>query len=140
MTTRVNVQGFVYCNHATLQFLVLKRTPQRGGYWQPVCGGVENGEAHTDAVLREIAEETGITVIKSLTDLNYTFTYRETKNGVLMDMQDYCYAAEIGHPVDIQLSCEHEAYQWLSYAEAQEYLTWEHNLIALERLMQLLRN
>ncbi|WP_238655809.1 NUDIX hydrolase [Paenibacillus piscarius] len=140
MATRVNVQGFVYCNHPTLQILVLKRTPQRGGYWQPVCGGVENGEAHTEAVLREIAEETGITLIKLLTDLNYTFSYRETKNGVLMDMQDYCYAAEIEHPVDIKLSGEHEAYQWLSYAEAQECLTWEHNLIALERLMQLLRD
>jgi len=47
-----------------------------------------------EAALREITEETGIMHIKSIFDLKYTFIYKETKKGVLMDMQGFCFAAE----------------------------------------------
>jgi 8-oxo-dGTP pyrophosphatase MutT (NUDIX family) len=138
MVQRINVQALVFCNHPSFMLLVLKRTPERGGYWQPVCGGVEPGEERIDAAVREVSEETGIIHIRSIIDLDYTFTYRADKNGVTMDMQDYCFAVQIEHPADIQLSDEHEAYAWLSYAEAIQCLKWEHNLIALQKLMQQL--
>lgn len=31
------------------------------GYWQPVCGGIENGESAYEAAIREVNEEAGIT-------------------------------------------------------------------------------
>lgn len=136
MATRVNVQAFVFCNSPSFKVLILKRTPERSGYWQPVCGGVEPGEERIDAVIREISEETGITNITSIIDLEYTFAYKETKHSNLMNMRDYCYAAQIEYQADIQLSDEHEAYKWCSLAEANECLQWEHNLAALEKLMQ----
>lgn len=134
MIERINVQAFVFYNYPIFKLLILKRVPERSGYWQPVCGGIENGENPEDAVIREVFEETGITKIKNIIDLNYEFTYRETKNGKLMNMKDICYAIEIEDTVDIILSDEHEQYKWCSYTEAKEYLTWEHNLIALEIL------
>lgn len=135
MVQRINVQVFVFCKIPSFKVLILKRTPERSGYWQPVCGGVENGEKLIETVLREVWEEAGINNIKSIEDLKYTFTYKETKRGVLMDMQDFCFAAEIKDIPNIKLSDEHEAYKWCSYVEAKEYLKWEHNLIALEKLM-----
>ncbi len=80
-------------------------------------------------------EETGISNIKLIRALEYTFKYKEPKNGVLMDMQDFCFAAEVEDIPEVKLSEEHEEYKWCSYDEAKEYLTWEHNLIALEKLI-----
>lgn len=134
---RINVQAIVYTVEPTFNFLILKRTAERSGYWQPVCGGVEDGEELNETVVREVLEETGITNIKSIVDLDYTFTYKETKNGELMEMQDYCFAVEIGNVIDIKISDEHEEYKWCSYNEGKEYLKWEHNLIALEKLAKI---
>ncbi len=136
MVQRINVQVFVFCKKPSFKVLILKRTPERSGYWQPVCGGVEKGEELIETALREITEETGIKHIKSILDLEYTFTYKETKKGVLMDMQDFCFAAEVVKISDVKISDEHEEYKWCSYIEAKEYLKWEHNLNALEKLMQ----
>ncbi|MGB4432692.1 MAG: NUDIX pyrophosphatase [Bacillota bacterium] len=136
MVERINVQVFVFCKAPSFKVLILKRTPNRSGYWQPVCGGVDSGEELIEAALREIVEETGIENIKSIIDLEYTFTYKESKNGVLMHMQDFCFAVEVENIVDIKLSDEHEEYKWCSYSEAKAYLKWEHNLIALKKLMQ----
>lgn len=138
MIKRTNVQAFVYVSNPSFKVLILRRISQRGGYWQPVCGGVEDGEDLTDAVKREVLEETGITDIKTIIDLDYTFTYHETKNGELMDMQDFCYAVEINNIQNIKLCGEHEKYKWCSEIEAKEYFRWEHNLIALEKLMKII--
>lgn len=138
MIKRTNVQAFIFFMDPSFKVLILKRTPERSGYWQPVCGSVENGEELKGAVIREIFEETGITDIKSIIDLNYTFTYSETKNCELMDMQDFCFAVEISSISDIELSDEHEEYKWCSYSEVKEYLKWKHNLIALEKLITLM--
>ncbi len=138
MINRTNVQVLVFCKKPTFSVLVLKRTPERSGYWQPVCGGVENGEDLIEAALREVSEETGIEKVEFVIDLEYTFTYKETKNGILMDMQDFCFAVEIENTFDIQLSDEHEEFRWCSYMEAKTYLKWEYSLIALDKLMNFI--
>ena len=53
-------------------YLLLKRQPHRGGFWQPVTGGVEEGEDLKETALRELNEETGITeVLEVISDLHY---------------------------------------------------------------------
>jgi 8-oxo-dGTP pyrophosphatase MutT (NUDIX family) len=46
------------------RFLLGKRSPHRpaGGYWCPITGGVDPGEAQAQAVVREVREETGLAV------------------------------------------------------------------------------
>ena len=38
----------------TREYLLLKRTAARGGFWQGVTGGVEAGESFTQAAHREV--------------------------------------------------------------------------------------
>ncbi|MBL4937881.1 NUDIX domain-containing protein [Clostridium sp. YIM B02515] len=79
MIKRVNVQVFIFCNNPSFKVLILKRIPERSGYWQPVSGGVEKGEELIETVLREVSEETGIKNIKSVLDLEYTFDTKKLK-------------------------------------------------------------
>ncbi len=62
MTFR-KVQVWVACRHPKtqiLQFLLLLTHPGRGSFWQPITGGVDEGEAIEVAALRELSEETGL--------------------------------------------------------------------------------
>ena len=60
MLTRTNVQAFVFSVNPSFKVLILKRTPERSGYWQPVSGGIDNGEEPEATVVREVFEETGM--------------------------------------------------------------------------------
>ena len=65
---RQPVQVVVYLARAgsrgDLEYLMLRRTPERGGYWQGVTGGVEDGETPCETARREIKEETGLVPVK----------------------------------------------------------------------------
>lgn len=137
---RINVQAFIFTKSKEFKILILKRTPERSGYWQPVSGGIEYGEEPIETVKREVFEEVGLENVKNIIDLRYEFTYRETKNGELMNMKDICFAVEVDDVFQVQLSDEHEEYKWCSVDEAKQYLKWEHNLIALEKLISISKN
>lgn len=50
------------------EYLLLKRLPERNGFWQPVTGGVEDEETHEEALYREVFEETGVRNLLSFTE------------------------------------------------------------------------
>ncbi len=53
------VYPFRVRNHSK-EFLLLKRTEERGGFWQGVVGWPENNEKLTIAALRELKQQTGL--------------------------------------------------------------------------------
>ena len=59
MRTGAEVAIFVTRKSAS-EVLIVHRSPEQGGYWHVVAGGVEPGESVTEAAVRELQEETGL--------------------------------------------------------------------------------
>lgn len=58
-----------------LLFLMMRRTPARGGFWLGVTGAPLHGETDEAAALREVREETGWDVSTSLQLLDHSYSY-----------------------------------------------------------------
>jgi lipoyl(octanoyl) transferase len=55
--------------------LLLRRAPERGGFWQPVTGRIEPGESPLEAARRELREETGADVAVTPIGYRHGFGY-----------------------------------------------------------------
>lgn len=107
------------------QFLVLERSPARGGYWNLVAGGVEAGEDAAQAAARELAEETGLrTTVESL---GLELGYEGQSGSVRLD----AFVAEAPAAWEPVLDEEHVAYRWCSATEAVELLAYEEPRVAV---------
>ena len=75
--TGAEVAIFVTRNSAA-EVLIVHRSPEQGGYWHVVAGGVESGESATEAAARELWEETGlvaeVTAGVEVTEYAYSLT------------------------------------------------------------------
>jgi 8-oxo-dGTP pyrophosphatase MutT (NUDIX family) len=120
---RKNVQVYIVSSNDR-KLLMLKRTEIKSGYWQPVCGGIENGESAYEAAIREVNEETGITNYERIEHLPFQFEYQEPKDGVQMDMEDCCYLMIIKSQCEINLSIEHEKYEWIDMEYVSKLTDW----------------
>jgi dATP pyrophosphohydrolase len=108
------------------KFLLLKKPAERGGFWQPVTGKVEEGESYENCALREIEEETGIDVLQKLTKLG-GFSY--VKQGE--SIYEMVYLAVVSSP-EVKISPEHETFQWATYSAARDLIYFESNRHALD--------
>ncbi len=119
------------------KFLLLKRREDRGGFWQAITGGVKAGEINTEAVKRELKEETGIVDYTRLINLNYFFSFNLPQYG---DLTENCYAVEVSPETEIIMSAEHTEYKWLFFDGAINLLKYEDNKEAFRRLWKILEN
>ena len=53
--------------------LLLHRRPERGNFWQPITGSIEEGELPLDTARRELIEETGQAGEPEALDLEQSF-------------------------------------------------------------------
>ena len=106
--TRVAVKAVIVCNGC---FLLLERR-QNGeeGIYDLPGGGVETGESHTQALTREIFEETGLTVRIKRPLRTWSFSPRagETLYGVTF-LAEYLSGT-------VRLSAEHGSWQWFPFS------------------------
>ncbi len=108
-------------------YLVLRRSPPRGGYWHGVAGALEAGESAAEAAARELREETGLDA--PLVDLGRRFLYElepwepRYATGLGRITVD-CFLAEAPAGWEPTLDGEHDDYRWCSAAEAEELLYW----------------
>ena len=138
MVDRTNVLVFIFTLNPEFRLLLLKRTEEKGGFWQPVSGGIDPEETALQTVAREVREETGIDNFVRVIDLEHTFTYRTDKDGVMMDMRDICFAIEVEAMKEISLSEEHVEYRWCNLKEAEEFFRWEPGLEGMKKLVDLI--
>jgi dATP pyrophosphohydrolase len=102
--------------------LVLQRNKNTSrGLWSLVMGRLEKGESAADAIRREIAEETGISV-ETLYTTGCIDTYFNAGANSIEMMP--IFAAPFAREPAVILDHEHLAYRWLSFAEAIELLAY----------------
>jgi dATP pyrophosphohydrolase len=117
-------------NDKRIEYLLLKRLPQRNGFWQPVTGGVEEGETQEKALRREIMEETGVKNIVAVIEDIYHFEFSDPNPN-----QEYVYGVEASPVEEIVLDRrEHSEYRWCSFEDALQLLHWKENKAALRKL------
>ncbi|HTT16088.1 MAG TPA: NUDIX domain-containing protein [Thermoplasmata archaeon] len=129
------VEGYLF-RRAPLELLVLRRPPSRGSIWVPVSGKVDPGDRDLpSALLRELAEETGLADPRSVVDLDWHVTFPGPDG---RPWRLHGYAVEVPADFSPRLSPEHEAFAWVTEAEALRRLHYDDNRDAVRRLVALL--
>jgi 8-oxo-dGTP pyrophosphatase MutT (NUDIX family) len=119
------------------KFLILKRAPDHGGFWQPITGGVHEGEEQISAVKRELMEETGIIEHRQIINLKYTFSFTLPRYGSLTEN---VYAVEVKPGVEVVLSDEHTEYRWLDFEESITLIKYDSNKEGFRKLWKILNS
>jgi len=131
MRLPIQVEAIIFRRNGNgIEYLLLKRLPERNGFWQPVTGGVEEGETRDEALQREIMEETGVRNIVAVIEGLYYFEFSDPNLN-----QEYVYAVEVSSSEEIVLDPkEHSEHRWCSFQEALQLLHWKENKEALKKL------
>jgi dATP pyrophosphohydrolase len=121
----------------TREFLLLKRLPGHGGFWQPVTGSLEEGESHAHAAVREVQEETGLPASpENLIELGLINLFEIAEQwrpkyapGVTHN-EEVCFALRVSSK-DVQIdTSEHQEFMWTDYQTAFEMLYWDSSRVA----------
>lgn len=132
---QVEVFLFKRLSNKEVLFLMLKRTLERGGFWQPITGNVNKEESFEEAAKREVREETGVNFTSKFIDLKYSFDFFDDNRL----QHEVVFGAEINKDEEISLSSEHTEFEWVDKERAlNSYLKWPGNKEGLKRLSQIL--
>jgi dihydroneopterin triphosphate diphosphatase len=114
------------------QYLLLQRSDNEKlypGLWQIVSGTIKKNESADGAALRELDEETGLR-IKRLWTVPFVDSYYDVWNDVVQMVP--VFAVEVESDLTVQLSKEHQRFQWLSYTKAKGCIVWPGQQKAIE--------
>jgi 8-oxo-dGTP pyrophosphatase MutT (NUDIX family) len=131
----VQVEAFLFRKKKdNIEYLVLKRTSERGGFWQPITGALEKGESKIQALRREIEEETGITNFIEIIEDIYHFEFNDPSL-----YREYVFGVEVSPEEKIVINeKEHSAFRWCCFEEAFGLIRWDENKVALRKLGKIL--
>lgn len=129
------------------EFLLLKRIPEKGGFWQPPCGGMEESDKSLlDAAFRELKEEVNISkkdVIKVIENVHYfEFNNHYITGEPIPVRKEYVFGfeAKSGFKPDIgkNIYVEHNEIRWVGFEDAIRLLKWDNNKEAFQKLNDML--
>ena len=116
-------------------YLIMKRVPECGGFWQHITGALITGESFEEAALRELEEETGIVNPLNFYPTERSFSFQNNGTSHFMEV----FGAEVNNDTEIVLSREHEDFKWLKKKVAlEDYLSYQENKDSLVILSQTL--
>ena len=138
---RQAVQAIAFRKKDDYEFLLLKRIPQKGGFWQPATGGLED-ESHLEGAYRELQEETSINKNQVLRTFDTIHTHQFETEGV--NIKETVFAFEVSPNAEVSIHNniypEHEEFKWVSYTKALEMLKWDSNKEAITKLNLMLQD
>jgi lipoyl(octanoyl) transferase len=126
--------------HDRDRILLLHRRPERGNFWQPITGTIDEGEAPIETARRELVEETGHATEPASLDLAQSFMiesqYLESKGYVSpIIASEIGFRATLDSALPIRIDpAEHDDWGWFTFAEAYERIRWTDDREALTRL------
>jgi len=146
---RIQLECIVFReNKGKIEYLLLKRIPKKGGFWQPPCGKMEEQDLSIlDGCYREILEETSINK-EEILEVIENVDYFEIKKHYLTGeplypiVKEYVLGFKVGINVAISIENniypEHSEFKWVEYDEAIELLKWQNNKDAFEKLKEMI--
>jgi dATP pyrophosphohydrolase len=146
MPNKIPVSVLVLIHTAALEVLLIERADQPG-FWQSVTGSLDPGETLEETAVREVREETGISI--SADDLDdwqvenryeiYPFFRHRYPPGVTHNTE-YVFGLQLPavRPV-ILAPTEHVAFQWLPWQAAAERVRSWSNRDAIRLLPEMAR-
>lgn len=127
------VEGYLFVRRP-FQVVLFRRPPSRGRIWVPISGKVDPGDRNlSQALRREIREETGFRGIRRLFPLRWVFRFRGPGGG---RWRLHAFAVELPARATPRLSEEHDAFEWLDPAAALARLHYRDNRAALRILVR----
>jgi 8-oxo-dGTP pyrophosphatase MutT (NUDIX family) len=129
MKTEISAGAVIYRKENGQNLFLLLRYPavcHRSGrdYWDYVKGHIESGESERETIMREAAEETGLSDLKLaegfLQKMEYFFTFEGQK---IFKIVNFRLAETFSQ--DIVLSDEHNDFAWLPFDEAYKALSFD---------------
>ncbi len=129
------VEGYLFCGRPA-RLLLFRRPRARGGFWVPVSGKVEPTDADfTSCLRREVTEESGLTNFRRIFSLDWEVSF-EGPDGRTWRL--HAFGVELKEEVSPVLSLEHDAYEWVGFADALARLHFPDNREAVKRLVDLI--
>jgi len=129
------------------EFLLLKRIPELGGFWQPPGGGMESKDkSELECAFRELFEEAGINkndIIRIIKNVHYYEINNHYLTGEKIEtISEWVYAFQVRPGIKVSLDKniepEHEEYRWVSFRQALKLLKWNNNKDALRKAGEIL--
>ena len=124
-------------NGGDWRVLVLQRAAdgKRPSSWETVYGKIDAREKPEKAAVRELREETGLTP-ESLYNVTVSSFYLHQSNTIQVCIT---FAAFVAEDANVELSEEHQRFEWLTLDDACARFTWPREAHALRDARHLLR-
>jgi dATP pyrophosphohydrolase len=122
-----------------LQVLCLRRGAggRSPGTWEAVHAHIDEGETPVETAVRELKEEAGVEAARLYNLSRVEAFYRHTINEVVLVP---VFVALVADDAAVQLSDEHDEFEWLSPDAAQARMTWPRVRRELEDAVVLLES
>lgn len=131
---KYSIEAWIY-NPIAKEILLLKVKTEQLSFWQPITGGIENGESPEAACIREIFEETGLEI--ELTELlqigHHTVVIDED-----LTIFKTLFLVETKQK-DIHISDEHIDFMWTEVKNVPDILYWQSNQETFQKILEKLR-
>lgn len=133
----VIIQSIVYRKKGQeFEILLLKRTTERGGFWNVVNGTLELKDSVINCRKRELFEETGIQDVVNWSDEIYRFNFKYHGDVFVVVV----FAANVFEDQKVVINNEHTEYRWVSFDKAINLLKFDDDKTALQNFRGKLRN
>lgn len=131
---KYSIEAWIY-NPIAKEILLLKVKTEQLSFWQPITGGIENGESSEIACIREIFEETGLEIeLTKLLKIGYHTVVVDEDLTILKTL----FLVKTKQK-DIHISDEHIDFMWTEVKNVPDILYWQSNQETFQKVLEKLR-